>query len=510
MTDDYVDVVDTKLAAGLNQLATLIAEKMGLHLSVNRRQELRQTIQALAKEQGQEDTALFIQSLIASSLSEQQVKTLSSHLTIGETYFFREMKSLEAFRDSVVSGFIKHRTGKDRCLRVWSAGCSSGEEPYTVAMLIDQMIPETNKWDIRIYGTDINLQALEKARRGVYTKWSFRGTPDTMRDRYFEPAGQGTYVVKARFKDMVSFSYLNLATDDYPSSLNTQKMDVIFCRNVMIYFTPQMIQRVIQRMHSYLAEGGWLIVAPSETLTLLSSEFSAVSFEGVTLYRKVTLEPLDYKAEVPVVPLVSEPFLHAPSIWSEPVQVFPDLPPGVPPGVSLVPEPECNAQRYEDALSAYQGRRYEEAVALLQTIFSDEGYGEYPWGLDGSASALMARVLADQGNLEQAVQWCEKAIAENKLNPEYRFLQAMILLEQGQEKAAVQACMRSLYLNPDFIAAYYLLGTLAVRENRPEDANRYFQQALALLLNVPKENILQELDGITAGRLMETIQTAMI
>ncbi|MDR3584002.1 MAG: CheR family methyltransferase [Desulfosporosinus sp.] len=506
MTEDYVDVADTKSAVGMNQLVTLIAEKMGLHFSANRRQDLKQTVQALAREHGQEDTALFIQSLIASSLSEQQVKSLSSHLTVGETYFFREMKSLKAFQDYAVSGLIKHRSGQERRLRVWSAGCSSGEEPYTVAMLIDQMLPEVKNWDIRIYGTDINLQALEKARRGVYTKWSFRGTSDALRDRYFEPAGQGTYAVKARFKDMVSFSYLNLATDDYSSILNTQEMDVIFCRNVMMYFTPRMIQQVIQRMHHYLVEGGWLIVAPSETSTLLSSEFSAVQFEGATLYRKAPQEPPDYKVWAPVAPTVSESFLHTPSIWTETVKVIPT----VPLRVSPAPEPKYTRRRYEEALAAYQGRRYEEAIALLLTILSVKGYGEHPWEADGSVAALMARVLANQGNLEQAVKWCEKAIAENKINSDYYFLLAMILLEQGQEKAVVQALMRSLYLNPDFIAAYYMLGTLAVRENRPKDANRYFRQAISLLLDVPKENSLQELDGITAGRLMENIQTAMI
>ena len=379
MTEDYVDVVDTKSAVGINQLVTLIAEKMGLHLSANRRQDLKQTVQALAREHGQEDTALFIQSLIASSLSEQQVKTLSSHLTVGETYFFREMKSLEAFRDYAVSGLIKHRSGQERRLRVWSAGCSTGEEAYTVAMLIDQMLSEVKNWDIRIYGTDINLQALEKARRGVYTKWSFRGTSDALRDRYFEPAGQGTYAVKARFKDMVSFSYLNLATDDYASILNTQEMDVIFCRNVMMYFTPQMIQQVIQRMHRYLLEGGWLIVAPSETSTLLSSEFSAVQFEGATLYRKAPQEPPDFKVWAPVVPTVSESFLHTPSTWPETVKVIPTVPTRVSQAVYPAPEPKYTMRRYEEALAAYQGRRYEEAAALLLTILSVKGYGEHPW-----------------------------------------------------------------------------------------------------------------------------------
>ncbi|MDR3539467.1 MAG: CheR family methyltransferase [Desulfosporosinus sp.] len=508
MAEDYLDVADTKFAAALNQLGTLIAEKMGLHLSVNRWQDLKRTVQSLAKEHGQEDPELYILSLIASSLTDQQIKSLASHLTVGETFFFREMKTLEAFRDHVVRELIKQQSGRKRCLKVWSAGCSSGEEPYTVAMLIDQIIPK--EWDIRIYGTDINLQALEKARRGVYTKWSFRGTSDTLRDRYFEPAEQGTYAVKARFKDRVSFSYLNLARDDYASILDTQEMDVIFCRNVMMYFTPQMIRRIIQRMNRYLVEGGWLIVAPSESSTLLASEFSAVQFEGATLYRKISQEPSGYQEWTPAIPM-SAPSLHTPytpftpSIWPEAVQASPEVALAGDPA----PERNYNPRRYEEALAAYRGGRYDEAVALLQTILPEKGCGEQRWEADGSVAALMAKVFANQGNLEQAIIWCDKAISVNKINPDYCFLQAMILLEQGQEKAAVQALKRSLYLNPDFIAAYYLLGTLAVREYRTNDANRYFQQALLLLINVPKEDILQELDGITAGRLKEVIQTAL-
>lgn len=490
----------------LKRLGILVAEKMGLHFSEHRLNDLWQAVQALACVKGQQDTDLFIQSLISSSLTEQQVKTLSTHLTVGETYFFREMKSLEAFRDHVLTELTKHRSGRERRLRIWSAGCSSGEEPYTIAMLIDQMIPESKKWDIRIYGTDINQQALAKARRGVYTKWSFRGTPDTLRDRYFEPTGQESYAVKARFKDMVSFSYLNLAMDNYPSLLNTQEMDAIFCRNVMMYFTPQMIQRVIPRMHSYLVEGGWLIVAPSETSTLLSSEFSAVPFEGATLYKKATPEPRP--------PVGKLPFLPPLSMWPEILQVSPIASPSVYPTVfseaSPTPGDENNRRLYEDALASYQSGLYDEAIVALQMICPENGYGQHQGETEGKVSALMARILANQGNLEQAVMWCEKATTKDKINFDYWYLLAMILMEQGQAMAAVQALKRSLYLKPDFIAAYYLLGTLAVRENRPKDANRHFQQALSLLSDVPKETAIKELDGITTGRLRETIQTLIL
>ncbi|MDP4161395.1 MAG: CheR family methyltransferase, partial [Bacillota bacterium] len=410
----------------LKRLVILISEKMGLHFSENRLQDLRKAVKIFAQECGYQDAEVFIQSLVESSLTEQQVKTLSSRLTVGETYFFREMKSLEAFRDHVLTELTKYRSRRERRLRVWSAGCSSGEEPYTLSMLIDQMIPEVRNWDIHIYGTDINLQALEKARRGVYTNWSFRGTSDTLRDRYFEPVGQGMYAVKARFKDRVSFSYLNLATDDYPSVLNTQEMDVIFCRNVMMYFTPQMIRRVIQRFYRYLVEGGWLIVAPSETLTLLSSEFSAVPFEGAILYRKGNLgQPVD-KVD-PVVATAADSFLPQPSIWPETTQVFTAVAPVVPSIEPPTPTHEDNLRLYEKALAAYHGGRYTEAVALLQMICPESGYKKTRVETEGNVSALMARILANQGNLDQAVEWCEKAITKDKINANHRFLLAIIL-----------------------------------------------------------------------------------
>lgn len=511
MSEDFSELTATTSPTRLKQLSRLVTEKMGLNFTEDRQLDLLQAVQVLAREHCEED-AEFIQSLITSSLTEQQVQLLSDYLTVGETYFFREMKSLEAFRDHVIPELIQHRSPRKQRLRIWSAGCSSGEEPYTVAMLIDQLIPEIKKWDIRIYGTDINLQALEKARRGIYTKWSFRATPETLRDRYFEPIGQGTYGLKAQYKDLVNFSYLNLAVDDYPSILNnTHEMDVIFCRNVMIYFTPQMVQQLIRRFHRCLVEGGWLIVAPSETSRLLDSEFSAVQFEGATLYQKVRQESPVHKAWAPIVPMApvapvasaaAKPFRPAPSMWPKTRQ---DSPAAVYSALTC----EYNL-RYKDALGAYREGRYDEAIVTLQRIFAENGYGEDKWETEGNGFTLMARILVNQGNIEEAVKWCKKAMAADKLNPRHCYLLAMILLEQGQYKDAVQALKRSLYLNPDFIAAYYLLGTIAVRENRPIDANRYFRQAVSLLAKMSKENPLPELDGMTVGRLKESIQTMLM
>lgn len=504
MAEGRSNGVNAASLAGLDQLGVLVAEKMGLHFPENKRQDLWQAVQSLARKQGREDTESFLRSLIASPLTHQQVKMLAAHLTVGETYFFREMESLEAFRDHLLPALIRLRSERERRLRIWSAGCGSGEEPYTVAMLVDQLIPDARGWDIRIYGTDINPHALEKARRGVYTQWSFRGVSDALRDRYFEPAGQGAYRVKARFKKMVAFASHNLATDDCPSILNSaHEMDVIFCRNVMIYFTPQAVQRVIRLFYRCLAEGGWLIVAPSETPILLASEFRAVPFAGATLYRKTSQAPPAAKVWGPAAraaPKRSVAELPVPAVmeWIEPLPATP------------APARASRAQLYEAALAAYRSGRYDEAAATLQTLLAESVPGTQEGEADGHAYALMARVFANQGNLEEAIQWCEKAVAADKTNPGYCYLLALILLEQGREKAAFQALRRSLYLDPGFIAGHYALGNIATREHRHKDASRHFQNVVSLLFRVPKESILPELDGMTAGRLLENIQTMMM
>ncbi|MDP4127019.1 MAG: tetratricopeptide repeat protein, partial [Bacillota bacterium] len=212
----------------------------------------------------------------------------------------------------------------------------------------------------------------------------------------------------------------------------------------------------------------------------------------------------------PVVATAADSFLPQPSIWPETTQVFTAVAPVVPSIEPPTPMHEDNLRLYEKALAAYHSGRYTEAVALLQMICPESEYEKTRVEMEGNVSALMARILANQGNLDQAVEWCEKAITKDKINANHRFLLAIILMEQGQEKAAVQALKRTLYLRPDFIAAYYLLGTLALREKSHKDANRYFQQAISLISNVPKDETLTELDGMTAGRLRETIQRLMI
>src|SRR3990170_2028609 len=156
----------------------------------------------------------------------------------------------------------------------------------SVEACIDRLIPDIEEWNITILATDINPEFLRKAAEGTYREWSFRGTPAWLRERYFRKKN-GCFEILPALRKRVTFSYLNLAVDAYPSlSNNTNAMDVIFCRNVLMYFTPAQAKKVAGNLHGSLVEGGWLIVSPVEASNSLLSRFAAVGFPGAVLYRK--------------------------------------------------------------------------------------------------------------------------------------------------------------------------------------------------------------------------------
>ena len=166
---------------------------------------------------------------------------MASYLTIGETYFFRVEPDFNALENHILPELIHLRKDTGKYLRIWSAASSTGEEPYSLAILVRKLIPDIKDWNITILATDINTRSLAKAEKGIYGNWSFRNNPEWLKKIYFTPLLDERYQINRNIKDMVSFFYLNLARDTYPSLLNnTNGMDIIFCRNVLMYFTPEL------------------------------------------------------------------------------------------------------------------------------------------------------------------------------------------------------------------------------------------------------------------------------
>lgn len=214
---------------------------------------------------------------------EQELSDIMDILTTNETYFFRESFQLKAFTDEIIPELLKQKASHcEKTVRIWSAGCSTGEEPYTIAMLLLDK-PELAGWKIEIIGTDISQRVLHHARKGVYGNSSFRVTEPHYKSRYFVEQ-DGGHRVGDRIREFVTFSRLNLY--DSNKYLFLGKMDIIFCRNVIIYFDIPAKKRVIENFYNTLNLGGFLLLGHSESLMNITTAFSLRHFKNDMVYEK--------------------------------------------------------------------------------------------------------------------------------------------------------------------------------------------------------------------------------
>jgi chemotaxis protein methyltransferase CheR len=479
----------------LPQLSEAIAAQMGLYFPKERWRDLERGMRSAARELGFHNIESCAQWMVSSPLTKSQLEVLASYLTVGETYFFRERRGFAVLEEHILPALIHARRATDKRLRLWSAGCCTGEEPYSLAILLSRVIPDWQDWHITILATDINANFLQKAASGVYGAWSFRDAPPEIRERYFRRTQEGRFEIFPELKKMVTFSSLNLAEDTYPSLLNnTNAMDVIFCRNVLMYFAPEQAKRCIQKLYHSLVDGGWLLVSPTEVSPLLFSPFVPVNFSGVTLYRKTRVGETESGRS-------GETKIGSEERWET---KFPDSPiPRFPHSVFAGAEEHPQGEELQptppvDAEALYEQGRYAEAVEkLVGWLVQDQD--------DVKAMTLLARAYANQGKLAEALGWCDRAIATDKLNVRFHYLRATILQEQGALAEATRSLKGALYLDPDFALAHFALGSLAQRQGKLRESQKHFENALALLRACPQEEIVPESEGMTAGRLIEVI-----
>ena len=214
---------------------------------------------------------------------EDEIVVLVDNLTTNETYFFRENAQLNAFSEEVLPE-LRERNAAKKSLRIWSAGCSTGEEPYTIAILLLESGDWCRDWQVEIMGSDINQRVLHTARKGVYKKGSHRATPPQMLKKYFTDEGKGDYRINDAVRRLVSFSFVNLL-DPFKTSL-IRDLDIIFCRNVIIYFDREAKKKVIGTFYGKLREGGYLLLGHSESLINISTAFTLRPLRHDMVYQK--------------------------------------------------------------------------------------------------------------------------------------------------------------------------------------------------------------------------------
>lgn len=476
-------------APGLEEFSVFVAERTGLHFPRERLADLELAVSRAAPELGFEGAAACIDSFLASPPDKERLETLAAYLTVGETYFFRNKADFGALENIILPALASGENGGES-LRVWSAGCATGEEPYSLAMLLDGLSPALSGRGVSILATDINSRALLEAGRGVYGAWSFREVPPRFTEKYFTKTRDKKLALLPRIKKMVGFSYLNLVEDSYPSLLtSTNAMDLILCRNVLMYFRPDLAEAVLRKFQAALKDGGWLILGPTEgPLNFHGSGLKAAQLPGATIYRKSA-------APGPALPYIYQAAAPEPAVYGGSVAGTPEPPPPAP---AAAPE----KRPLEEAGALYARGLYEEAGKELEALLAAE---------PGNAAGLLllARVRADLGGLAEAARLCALAIEADKLAPPGHYLLGGILQEEGRDGEAALSFRRALYLAPDHIPAQLALGNLALRAGKTALARGHFSNAAALLERQAPEDILPDSEGMTAGRLKALARAAL-
>lgn len=393
-------------------------------------------------------------------------------LTIGETYFFREPDQFAYLRCQVLPE-VRSRRGAEHGIRVWSAACASGEEAYSLAIVL---LEAGLAGGAHLVATDISRAALARARQAVYRAWSLRGAGAADVRPYLRPQGDD-HVLVPSIRRLVQFHYLNLALDVYPSfASGIWGMDVILCRNVLIYFDPDTVQAVARRLFETLAPGGWLFTASSDPSLAGLAPFETVVTDQGVFYRRGPVAAAPASAAPPSwVPAPAAP--QPASVLQRPTTPTP-----------VVPSPH---DLLAAARQALHDGDYRRAAALTADL-----------GEDAEACVVHVRALANF-NAGDAARVCAAATVRHPLAPELHYLHALLLLEQEQLEDAAGAIRRVLYLDRALAMAHFTLGSILERRGDLAGARRAYRNARDLCAAQPADAVVRLADGEHAGRLAE-------
>jgi len=464
-------------------LSALVASWLGLHFPPSRHADLKRGLDKAASVLGFADTAQFIRALLDRPPTRIQLDVLADTLSIGETYFFRDPAALDALAGDVLEPVIAARRQQGHLwLRLWSAGCSSGEEAYTLAILLHRLLPDLASWQISIAATDISPRALQRAREAHYGEWSFRGAPGWLRRRYFTPREDGRLVVIPEIRRMVRFAQHNLLAepefaDGTASGQDLRNLDLVLCRHVLMYFTTDEATAVIARLRRCLHDGGWLVTSPTEATHAMFPGFVALDRPGVILFQRHDAEEFapDANRPLPVpAPSIEYPIVYPFASMSDAVAT----PPSAATTAPLIDATPVHAPETTPAGDPVQP----------------------------GMAAMLAQTLANQGRLADALHWCDQWLAADKLAPAAHYLRAMVLTETGDTGTASISLRKALYLDPGFALAHVALGQLDMARGAHDDARRHFARAMHALAALDTDAALPGSDSMTAGALADTLR----
>ncbi|TWA63361.1 chemotaxis protein methyltransferase CheR [Azospirillum brasilense] len=409
-----------------------------------------------------------------------EYQALINELTVGETFFFRYAEQFEALCAVAIPECLR-RNRESRLLRIWSAGCSIGPEAYTLEILLKRhFADQLRDWQVSIVGTDLNASFIETARRGVYGNWAVRGLDPAVLAECFDRQGD-LWAVKPRFREWTSFSVFNLVEGplpNYPRGLGA--LDVVLCRNVMIYFDEPTRTRLLENLHEVLVPNGWLVVGHAETGQQVNSLFTPVPVPGATIYRKPRPGSVPPAAFPVTLPVLAPPTLAEP----KPAETK-----------SAEPKPAKKRNTATDSAARLRASAAKPPVPLTAPpTTAPLSAGNTPTGNPAVAD----------GDRAAALDACIALAERNRLDPVVHFRLGLLEEELGVGDP-IAAFKRALYLDSDFALADYHLALAYWRRGKLAPAQRHFRNARATVAAHDATELVAEGGGLTVAELRSMI-----
>lgn len=517
----------------------LIASTLGMRV---REQDLNALAHKLLKRVqvlGLPSLATYYQHLVTSCESVMQDvewRELIDVLTVNESYFFRDQGQFALLRKVVLPELIQSKQQvnleQERTIRVRSAGCSTGEEAYSLAILLKELIPADQPWNIVVLGTDINEFALAQARRGLYSDWSFRSVNPEIRQKYFRSHSGGWEVIP-EIRRMVTFHLGNLVQDDeFNPHSRIHDFDLILCRNVFIYFNAAAIATVLDRFYQALTPTGYLMTGHTELHGQNLCQFQIKTFSASVLYQRQPLyaqlvnSQMTLPARTPVA-VLSLPISPLPSTTKPSSVIAPlstkhgrDLPKTHPDLVHHAGNQGHQAvhqavkeqiQPVEIALSDVTGmlhsKAYPQTITAAKQLISQRISQLISQTPDCfHAYCLMAEAYANSGDHANAITACQTAMMLSPFAIEPIYLLTQISQEQGDFEGAKSLLRQVIYLAPTSVYAYFELGCLYEQEGNINKARRHWRSALDSLKQMAPSVTVDYQNRLTAAELQAMLE----
>jgi len=488
----------------------LLIEETGLSFDRDRGQSLHIALWERMQNRGYDSYREYYNLIKFHPEGRLEIHELVDLITIGETYFFRNKPQFEALMKFVLPEVIQRKIySPDRSIRIWSAGCSRGDEPYSIAIAIMEVLPYYEDWDIAILGTDINRNVLAHGKEAIYGQRDIEHLPKDYLGKYFK-VRRSHYILDDRVRSLARFEYHNLARDPFTKE-GMQNLDIIFCRNVTIYFDYQTTKRVVDGLYNCLTRDGYLFLGHAETLWQIANKFETVEFPQTFLYKK---------AHIPVEDEVMKPFIGVPEFTTEefaPIkeglleEVFPkETKPELEEKVDLIEEmekPPAASEEieslYRDASILFEKKNYQEALSLSEGIIAQDKSHM-------SAHLIKATILANQAKYEDAVGTLSKIIEMDNLNVDAYYLLGVLSYKTNDLQAAETQFKKAIYIDPDIVLAYFNLGNIYLYQGKLSKAAREFNNAIRLLEKRPKDEQVRFCEDFTVEFLLRACKNNLL